>query len=428
MKKKDITFVTDNNLCFSCGACSVECPKHCIDFHITNAGRLHPKIDYDVCINCGVCFDVCPGIDIKLNILDSIEKQKFYGDVINSYMGRAVNDFIYKNSQSGGMVTATLDYLFEQNLIKYALVVRMNYSIEPTPKYFFATSRKELFSTQKSLYTPINLLGALDKIEDIDGNIAVVGLPCHIEGIVSLLKYKPKKYGKIKYKLGLICDRTLSFIATKYFSQNMIKKHKIIFRNNKASNYSDANVTLEDEDKKQLKVISRQERFLLKDLITPPRCHLCFDKMNIHADLVFGDPWGLEGYDKEHGDSIVISRTALGEKIIREMINNSKANLKNVNYQDILNGQAIEQRITKSYQIANLYQKLGYKVPSYFKNLQTLKNNDNLENQVTNFLNMEKNNIEKNVTSIRKYIKNKMKKLKLKQFIKKILFVDKWRR
>lgn len=428
MKKQDITFVTDNNLCFSCGACGVSCHTTCIDFDITNAGRLHPRIDYDTCTNCGVCFDVCPGFDSKLNILDSIEKPSFYGNAIGSYMGRSTDEFIYKNSQSGGMVTATLDYLFEQKLIRYALVVKMDYSMEPMPKCFFATSKSELYSSQKSLYAPVDVLSALDKIKEFDGDIAVVGLPCHIEGIVSLIKHKPKKYSKIKYKFGLICDGILSFNAIEYFAQNVLDKHKVIYKNKMEPNYLFANVTLEGEDKKQLKVIPQQERFLLKDLTTPPRCHICFDKMNIHADIVFGDPWGLEGYDKEHGDSVVISRTTLGEEIIKKMIDTSKADLQNVNYQDILNGQKIEQRIAKSYQTANIYQKFCYRVPSYFKDLKSSKKNDNLEKQITDFLKMEENSIDENVIQIQKYIENKTKKSKIKQLIKKILFVEKWRK
>lgn len=427
MKKYDITFVTNNNLCFSCGVCRITCHVACIDFEITNAGRLQPKIDYSACTNCGVCFDVCPGFDKKLNVLNLIEQKDFYGESINSYLGRATDEFIYKNSQSGGMVTATLSYLFEQKLIKHVLTVKMDYAIEPTPKYFLATSIEELYQSQKSIYAPVNLPSSLNMIESLDGDIAVVGLPCHIEGILSLTKHNPQKYNKIKYKLGLICDGILSFNSIKWFSENITKQHKIIYKNKTQPNYLDANTTLEGSRKELIKIIPRKDRFILKNLTTPPRCHICFNKMNIHADLVFGDPWGLDGYDKENGASIIASRTIVGEDILKQMILTEKASLKTIDYENILNGQNVKERISRSYEAISTYKKLGFCIPNYFKQ-QFSYNKNNISQQIINFLKMEENSVDENIKIIKKQIRTKNYKFKIKQFIKEILFVNKWRK
>jgi len=364
-KKKDITFVTKNNLCFGCGACGVSCHADSISFYMTNAGRLHPKIDYKICSNCGVCYDICPSIDLNNRIVVNNGIDPFEGKVVSSYMGRTLNQKLYLNSQSGGMVTEVLSYLFDQKLIQYALVVKMDFASIPKPSYFLAKSSDELYQSQKSLYAPVDLLSALKNIKNITGNIAVVGLPCHIEGIVSLIKHKPKLYIKVKYKLGLICDGVLSNIASDYFSSFTTKKHRINYKNKEVPNYMQANVTLEFEDGER-KIIESKERFLLKEIVTPPRCQLCFDKMNIYADIVFGDPWGIEKYDKVNGDSVVITRNKKGQDILNELLEKKRVFLKKVKYKTILNGQEIERRREKVFQAYETYKQLGFYVPFSF--------------------------------------------------------------
>ena len=191
-------------------------------------------------------------------------------------------------------------------------------------------------------------------------------------------------------------------------------------RDKECPDYLNANVTIENIERKKIKIISRQERFYLKELLTPPRCHLCFDKMNIHADLVFGDPWGIEKYDKIKGESIVISRNELGQKIIEDMIANSKAILREVNYQDILNGQKIDERIKRTFFTAKIYEKLGYELPLYFKQREetNIEINKKLKKRIVNFLAMESNTVDRNLKEIKRYIKRKNQISKIKQIIK----------
>ena len=192
----DISFVVDNNLCFSCGACNIVCHPNSISFHLTPAGRLHPKIDYGTCTHCGVCYAVCPGYDTNNRVLENVSSNPFEGNVLKSFFGRTLNEKIFKNSQSGGLATEVLLYLFEQKLITHALVVKSDFSANSRPSYILANDINEIYYSQKSKYTPIDLLSTLQNIKEIEGDIAVVGLPCHIEGVVSLLIQNPRRYKK----------------------------------------------------------------------------------------------------------------------------------------------------------------------------------------------------------------------------------------
>ena len=35
----------------------------------------------------------------------------------------------------------------------------------------------------------------------------------------------------------------------------------------------------------------------LKDMFTAPHCRICYDKVNVFSDIVFGDPWCMDDVD-----------------------------------------------------------------------------------------------------------------------------------
>lgn len=184
---KNIQEVSDSYLCSNCGACSVICPKNAINFKWTNIGRLYADVTPD-CINCGKCLKVCPSIDEK-NIHTRFQ-DRFIGEIKSVWVGRATDEQIFQNSQSGGVATAILSYLFDEGLIDAALVCKMSFGSLPQVEPYIAKSKQELLETQKSCYTPVPLLTKLAELKDFK-SVAVVGIPCHIQGIESLRLNSP---------------------------------------------------------------------------------------------------------------------------------------------------------------------------------------------------------------------------------------------
>jgi coenzyme F420 hydrogenase subunit beta len=373
MLKTDISKVVENHLCNSCGACATICNSNAINFKITNVGRLHPVIDYNVCTKCGMCYRICPSLDSDDIIYERLSRlsEPFYGDVICCYAGKSKNENVYKNSQSGGLLTQFLIYLFSEKLITHAVVVRMNHGNPPRPECYFATSTKDLLSSQKSIYNPVNILTLLKDIKKIEGSFALVGLPCHIEGYEILYKYNDENFNKIKYKIGLICDGLLSFSSVDYFAKRIKinEDFKIIYRNKSYPNYVGADVTIQTANKKEFH-IDKTERLFLKKFLTPPRCNLCFNKMNIFADVVFGDAWGIDGVDLNKGESIAICRTDLGRNLFKGMIEKGMAVIKSIDYSEILKGQRIDKHILRTISFFKAYKKITDISPRYLEILE----------------------------------------------------------
>ncbi len=103
----------------------------------------------------------------------------------------------------------------------------------------------------------------------------------------------------------------------------------------------------------------------MKDFFTPTRCMLCFDKMNIYSDVVLGDPHGIDGVDRENGESLVLTRTSLGEEIINGAITNGDITLRDASLEQAVAGQGIELKRKKFNANIKAWEELGNTSPSY---------------------------------------------------------------
>jgi coenzyme F420-reducing hydrogenase beta subunit len=374
MSVKNISLVTENNLCTGCGACKVACPpkSKSISIEKTEIGSLFAKINVDTCISCGICLDVCPGYDLKNNVLIA-GTDPFEGKIKNTYTGISTNPVIYENAQSGGLVTECLSYLFDTGQISAAVVCVSDYGQDrPVVSAVIITDKQQLSASQRSQYTPVDMVSALDGTGNYD-RVAFVGLPCHIQGVMVLQK-NFKRFQNIVYKFGLICDRSLSEANTDvflkiYWKKKTYWKKKIYWRNKTLyHNYKTAPVIIESENGIQRNVPAFL-RHLLKDYFTSPRCRICFDKINIHADIVFGDPWGMSNIDWKNGESLVITRTDAGESLILNLIKERRALLNKASFAEVRKGQHLNVKKSQIKTYFEIFKNNNWLLPCYADNL-----------------------------------------------------------
>lgn len=204
---KSIKSVVQDNLCSGCGACVAICPKDAIAMTLTSIGQLKASVRKDLCIDCAICQKVCPSLDFHQTILPK-DDDVYLGKTFHVYTGISTDPAIYKNAQSGGAVTSTLTYLFNSEKIDAAVVCERDFadSVHVAPK--IVTHKSELRRSQKSNYTPVDMCSILRKTSTFK-SIAFVGIPCQIQGVDKLMATHPK-FQNIKYKIGIICDRTES--------------------------------------------------------------------------------------------------------------------------------------------------------------------------------------------------------------------------
>ena len=371
-------------LCYGCGACNVVCGHQARTMQYDNIGILFPIIDETKCTNCGLCYNHCPSLDIKsIQLPDT--NDKYVGHVEHVYIGKATDERIYRNSQSGGLVTATIKYLFDSGKIDAAVMCRVEDAVVYTVKAVVVTSPEELHLCQKSSYVPIDIVSALKQTESYK-SIAVVGTGCHIQGVRALQNFNKKYRDRIKYTLGLICDRTLCKTCTDVLYGNQLTNvpKRLVWRD-KTLSYKNARLLIKTSAKSEIE-IPRWKRFALKNPFTNPRCRICFDKLNTNADIVFGDPWGMSNVDWGKGMSVVLTRTQTGTELMSDLVSYHHAELQEAPLQEVLKGQHIAKRKRDVSSALVYYQRKGWLMPSYASQLHPSKENPSQSRFIDQFV------------------------------------------
>lgn len=362
-----VSEIASLRLCNSCGGCAWICPAGAIALTETSGGCLLPRVDPEVCTRCGLCVSICPGVHFCKTLSNAMPPDPFIGTVIATHVGSATDPQVFENSQSGGVVSALIATALDSGMIGGALTVAMSATHPARPAVVLSKSRSQLVQCQKSKYCPVPLLTGLEHVKDSPRPIAVVGLPCQLHGLWNITQRKPELKSKIAFTVGLVCDRIMTYAAIDF----LIKKSKLPpdqvvrfhFRDKTCGGYP-GNVYIAAKNKAAA-VMPFRRRTEIKDFFTPARCLLCFDKLNVFADVVVGDPHGVSDYDHRRGASVIIVRTQKGGHVFNDSLNGGRITARSVALEDIVAGQAISRKKKDWSGFTHAWEKMGRPLPDY---------------------------------------------------------------
>jgi len=277
-----------------------------------------PQIDSDACNGCGICYNTCPGhhVDFKGFNKDIFGKEAediILGSYLKCFLGYATDSGVRYNASSGGVVTGLLIYALEQGIIDGALVTRMNRDRPWEPEPFIAKTREEIIEASTSKYCPVpanimikELLGAQD-----DEKFAVVGLPCHIQGIRKAEQVYKKLRARVVLHIGLFCSHTDTFWQTDYLLKSMdVSKDDLRSIRYRGDGWP-GTMSVQLRSGKDLSVPYHKAIFPhVVWFNAMNRCLYCCDLTAELADVSVGDPWIPEVMAREEiGQSLVLVRT-----------------------------------------------------------------------------------------------------------------------
>lgn len=340
-----ISYISDNVLCTACGACAGICPSNAIQIEVNTAGYLQAKINNDMCIHCQKCTPVCPSNPENkpaLNVADI-----FYGNCLAGYVGYATDPGIRKKSQSGGVVTALLCYLLDMGKIDGAVVNHFNKDTQ-RPEVTFVTSKDEIIAGCGSYYAQSSVIKTILEIPPGKISAAVV-LGCQAMS----LQLTRERYPKVQlptYTLGLVCEGQYSgSMIDDLISQtpcNAKKADTFRFKEKGAVGWpGDVHISANQNDY----WLPKEKRFALKPVYELHRCIACFDHMNIFSDIVCGDPWGISNKQQPEGNTVVITRTEQGEKLVQDAVKEGFIILEPLPPVEILRGETVDGRLKTKF-------------------------------------------------------------------------------
>ncbi len=250
------------------------------------------------------------------------ETRRYLGSPDACYLGYAGQQDVRAHAASGGGVSALLIHLLEQNVVQGALVSRTvvrDGRIRALP--FVAHNRDEVLAAQSSIYVEFPWLReALPLLEAAAGNLAVVGLPCHIRALRRLEARDPDLARKIKLHVALICGRS----SSRELLLNVLARKNIRERDVTAIRFREGrwrgrmHVWLRDGSDVTFPF---QDFSLYRNLhfYCQTRCLHCDDPLGEQADVVFGDAWLHELKQHPVKHSLIISRVPQATRWMQEM-------------------------------------------------------------------------------------------------------------
>lgn len=358
---KTILGVFRDGLCTGCGTCAAICPNNAIDITVNKEqGLYEPRLIKDRCNLCGLCRKVCPGLGFEG---DQTKNNTKY------HIGYSLNHDIRYNCSSGGMVTQLLIYSLEQKIIDGALVTRMKKDNPLEPEPFIARNKEEIIEASKSKYCPVPLNVALKEILNSKKGerFAVVGLPCHIDGLRKAERINRDLADKIIFHLGLVCNHVPTFHATKY----LIEKYGLNPNEIKEISYRGegwpGSMKILNKDGTYIctpQFSSDYWGVLFNSFFVPKRCGLCDNKECRNSDGSFADAWIAEIIAKDHtGSSIVVSRNNAFEKLLDKARSEKAIDLESIPEQIFLQSQSMNNVKQKAYARIRILNLLGRKIP-----------------------------------------------------------------
>lgn len=252
----------------------------------------------------------------KVKLLDFNDPDKYLGKHLCCRMGYAADEKIRANAASGGTVTALLCHLLDTGRIEGAWVTRSEIKDgKLSYKTFIATTKEELMECSSSVYMYMPLLKHMKMLEEFNGRLAVVLVPCHMKAFTALLEKNPALKRKIVLKIGLYCSgshlegaTTVPLMKKKIPLENAVRIYyrRGHWRGLSAVQYADGSERTLSYPKticayKNAYYFSRES------------CMVCQDHFGSASDISFGDVWLKEMKKNpiKHTSCVIRSQRAL---------------------------------------------------------------------------------------------------------------------
>ena len=379
--------VVRSGLCTGCGTCAGICPADAIQMVINDSKGIYvPHLDKERCNECGICFEACPGHEVdfgalNLDVFGREPEDILIGNYLNCYVGHASDYDIRYNSASGGLVTALLIFALEQGIIDGALVTKMSEDNPLETQPFIARTREEIISAAKSKYCPVPANIALEEIIKDDGKFAVVGLSCHIHGIRKAEQISATLKERIVLHLGLVCNHAPTFLATEYLLQRLgFPKGQVIKISYRGEGWPGQMTIVAKDSTKDIPHFSDSYwGVIFQKFFYPLRCTTCLDKVSELADISFMDAWLPELSEHRIGESLIVSRSQIGQKLIQSAQAAKAIEINQVPRDKVMQSQSlalVSRQRSARLSLRNQFRKA---VPIYYRALPRARLTDYLE-------------------------------------------------
>lgn len=337
--------ITRNNLCAGCGLCQSIFNDKKVTVGLTEEGFYRPaglnKLNKE---EEKLLAKVCPAIIVRKDKTSSPRKDYIWGEIFSSYICSATDAEVRDEASSGGGISAILIYLLESKKVSAIIQVGASSEIPYLNEVKVSTSREEIIQNANSRYAPSAPLQNILEILKEKESFAFVGKPCDIAALRQYSKFNHEIRNKIKYYISFFCAGVPSQNATLDIIQSMdlnpAEVKSVSYRKEGWPGF----FRIIDKDERKYKLSYSLTWMKLLGPRVQFRCKICADGIGHLADIVCADGWedfdkkGFPTFKNAPGKSLLFSRTQVGEKLVREIVDNNALTV----YREITNFREID--------------------------------------------------------------------------------------
>ncbi len=335
------TRIWRKGLCHGCGTCAGCCPNDAIEMEKIG-GVFAPIVNFSRCNGCKLCVEACPAIadfsNLNHFVFGQLPDEISIGNYINCYVGYSTDPQVRWNSASGGLITTLLIFALKSGMIDGAIATKMKKEEPLNPEVTVARTEAEIIEASRSKYCPTCVDVELKKILKTDGRYALVGLPCHIQGVRQAATVLKKLNARIYLHMGIFCLHNITFKGTDLLLEKAgVRETDVRKLDYRGEGWPGRiSITLKNGEKKSFSYPLIWSALFGSFFFTPFHCTLCHDMTSELADISFGDAWLPEFKMDKKGISMVITRTERGERLLRKAEHEGKIKIQKISIEKVI--------------------------------------------------------------------------------------------
>lgn len=286
--------VVDTGKCVGCAACVTICPADVFDYRDE-----HPvDCRNDACVYCELCADVCPVLrpqDADVRSLLGYRRptqDEGFGPYNYALLARATRPDIKARAQDGGVVTTMLIHALQNGLIQGVVAGDVDAQNPQLGQAKLATTPAELLRCSGSRYTySPNTLALLEAMDRDVRPLAVVGVPCQVEGM------RQQQYSSIRLEMAQWYQKNVNLVIGLFCSESFTGESiQALAQRLHVDPQEIVNINVKGKVVVRLRG-GREEIIPLKEYrkYARPACLYCLDYAADHADISVGGI-GLDGW------------------------------------------------------------------------------------------------------------------------------------
>jgi coenzyme F420-reducing hydrogenase beta subunit len=365
MQVTDLTNVIDQSLCIACGACVLADPSLELKLHPEKMifEPTHPGNELAV--------RVCPAVGVDF---PKLQEARFpgsepgpFGVVESVALAQSVDEVRNLRSSSGGTIPELLTAYLEREDVDGVITLGHIEGLEYEPHILTAVD--EIGSMPGSIYHNLPKHRVLELLREHAGRYVLVAIPCELEGIFTYIyEMEPHLAKRIHSTVGLLCGWQYSHHALRAICDfkgiDFDRITDVTYRGGGPVGKLRI-TTSEDGDTDVNRRVDFGYQVAFDRHFNTPRCHLCINHANFLADIVVGDAWLPSTVGTKTGISLVISRTAEANSLLRTLAEQGRIVLTDVSVAEIEESQS--RRIAFgdfAYAYADYLREIGLHPPS----------------------------------------------------------------